>query len=110
MERLTAYTPGITDAYYKHCASCEKAEKCVNNPCVNDYWVCGWRDEYCNRLAAYEDTGLEPEQIGERSMQMLDFVAVMFGMTPTHLRMLIEADRDGRASAEGGIDDGEIER
>ena len=50
----------------------------------------------CNRLAAYEDTGLEPEEIrylGDlREMKR----EIIFGVTAERLKELAEADKAGR--------------
>ena len=49
--------------------------------------------EACDRLAAYEDTGLEPEDIRNQLESMLDAVALYFETTPDRLRELAQADR-----------------
>lgn len=49
--------------------------------------------EVCDRLAAYEDTGLEPEEIRNQLESMLDAVALYFETTPDRLRELAQADR-----------------
>lgn len=56
-ERLTARDEG--EAYFK---------KCFEEPCNGkgqDCCNCNFTEEICERLAAYEDTGLLPEQIRE---------------------------------------------
>ena len=52
--------------------------------------------EVCDRLAAYEETGLEPEEIRNQLESMLDAVALYFETTPDRLRELAQADREGR--------------
>ena len=49
--------------------------------------------EVCDRLAAYEETGLEPEEIRNQLESMLDAVALYFETTPDRLRELAQADR-----------------
>lgn len=51
---------------------------------------------WVDRLAAYEDTGLEPEEIRNQLESMLDAVALYFETTPDRLRELAQADREGR--------------
>ena len=54
----------------------------------------------CNRLAAYEDTGLEPEEINDMALEVatLKTIESMYdGLgNPDHLRDLLQAERDGR--------------
>lgn len=52
--------------------------------------------EVVDRLAAYEETGLEPEEIRNQLKSMLDAVALYFETTPDRLRELAQADREGR--------------
>ena len=51
-----------------------------------------------NRLAAYEDTGLEPEDLKKafNESAILKLAAQALGTTSDHLRDLIQADQDGR--------------
>lgn len=52
--------------------------------------------EVVDRLAAYEETGLKPEEIRNQLESMLDAVALYFETTPDRLRELAQADREGR--------------
>ena len=58
--------------------------------------ACKDRDELKKRLSAYEDTGLEPEEIrylGDlREMKR----EIIFGVTAERLKELAEADKEGR--------------
>lgn len=51
------------------------------------------------RLAAYEDTGLTPEEIKAPFTEdtMINLAAQALGVEPSRLRELAEADKDGRA-------------
>ena len=49
-----------------------------------------------DRLAAYEETGLEPEEIHDQLESMVDAVALFFEISPNRLRELAQADREGR--------------
>lgn len=51
-----------------------------------------------DRLAAYEDTGLEPEDIKQAFTEetALKLAGQSLGITPDHLRELAQADREGR--------------
>lgn len=57
----------------------------------------------CNRLAAYEDTGLEPEEINDMAIEVatLKTIESMYdGLgNPDHLRDLLRAEQDGRLVA-----------
>ena len=50
------------------------------------------------RLAAYEDTGLTPEEIKAPFTEdtMINLAAQALGVEPSHIRELAEADKDGR--------------
>lgn len=54
----------------------------------------------CNRLAAYEDTGLEPEEIAKIKQDVEDgymkSTARRYGIDVSRLRELAQADREGR--------------
>jgi hypothetical protein len=50
--------------------------------------------EIIERLAAYEDTGMEPEEVN--GMVFDNALDIKFGVTLDRLRELAEADRDGR--------------
>ena len=53
-----------------------------------------------NRLSAYEDTGLEPEEINDMALEVatLKTIESMYdGLgNPDHLRDLLQAEKDGR--------------
>ena len=55
---------------------------------------CRVRGSAVGRLAAYEDTGLTPEEI--RGLQFDDALDITLGVSRDRLRALAEADRDGR--------------
>lgn len=48
-----------------------------------------------DRLAAYEETGLEPEEIHDQLESMVDAVALFFEISPNRLRELVRADKGG---------------
>ena len=52
----------------------------------------------CNRLAAYEDTGLEPEDLKKafNETAIIKLAAQALSTTPDHLRDLIKAEKNGR--------------
>lgn len=90
MERYTEKHYG-ENGYYLVCSG-----NCETLNCGD----CGILDKIVDRLAAYEDTGLEPEEV--RSQKEL-FDYLVFDSTPSEdierfkrLRELAEADREGR--------------
>ena len=95
MERLTEWNDEQTrHAYYPRCFE----EPCYGGGCkIND---CPFKTAVCDRLAAYEDTGLTPERCAEfaradaegRYIVMRD--AEQAGVA--RIRELAEADKDGR--------------
>ena len=52
----------------------------------------------CNRLAAYEDSGLEPEDLKKTFNEdaIIKLAAQALNTTPDHLRDLIKAEKNGR--------------
>ena len=64
--------------------------------------------EHADRLAAYEDTGLEPEQItaAVTPESILSLVAQFLGVEPGRLRELAQADREGLVHIIQGPDPG----
>ena len=56
------------------------------------------RNRLLDRLAAYEDTGLTPEEIKAPFTEdaMINLAAQALGVDPSRLRELAEADKDGR--------------
>ena len=97
MERLTEWNGGQNrHAYYPRCFK----EPCYGSGCkIND---CPFETAVCERLAAYEDTGLTPERCAEfaradaegRYIVMRD--AEQEGVA--RLRELAEADKNGRVA------------
>ena len=55
------------------------------------------RQNACEKLAAYEDTGLEPEDIKRafNEAAVLKLAGQALGITPDRLRELAQADREG---------------
>ena len=56
--------------------------------------------QMADRLAAYEDTGLTPEEIKAPFTEdtMINLAAQALGVEPSRLRELAEADKDGRVA------------
>ena len=57
-----------------------------------------YQADFVDRLAAYEDTGLTPEEIKAPFTEdtMINLEAQALGVEPSRLRELAEADKDGR--------------
>ena len=93
MERLTEWNGGQTrHAYYPRCFK----YPCYGNGCkIKD---CPLKIAVCERLAAYEDTGLMPEEIKAPFAEdtMINLAAQALGVEPSRLREIAEADKDGR--------------
>ena len=93
MERLTEWNgEQPRHAYYP---SCFKAP-CYGDGCkIND---CLFETAVCDRLAAYEDTGLTPEEIKAPFTEdtMINLAAQALGVEPSRLREIAEAEKDGR--------------
>ena len=93
MERLTEWNGGQTrHAYYPRCFK----EPCYGSGCkIKD---CPFEIAVCERLAAYEDIGLTPEEIKAPFTEdaMINLAAQALGVEPSRLRELAEADKDGR--------------
>lgn len=95
MERLTEWNGGQTrHAYYPRCFK----EPCYGRGCkIKD---CPFETAVCERLAAYEDTGLEPEavetvKLALAAKHMVDLETL--NNTPiSRLVEFAEADKDGR--------------
>ena len=69
----------------------------------NGYWRVNfsgvqYQADFVDRLAAYEDTGLTPEEIKAPFTEdtMINLAAQALGVEPSRLRELAEADKDGR--------------
>ena len=96
MERLTKWNESsYKHAYYPRCFK----EPCYGSGCkIKD---CPFEIAVCERLAAYEDTGLTPKEVTALG-ELFDY-ALKESKTLTeqltllhHIRELAEADRDGR--------------
>lgn len=83
MERLTKRTPAGVGVL----VDCGEKPRCVGciGPCVA-------QDEANTRLAAYEDTGMEPEETN----QLREFCESATNTTLRHIYELVQAERDGR--------------
>ena len=93
MERLTEWNDEQTrHAYYPRCLE----EPCYGSGCKIK--GCQFEIAVCDRLAAYEDTGLTPEEIKAPFTEdtMINLAAQALGVEPIRLRELAEADKDGR--------------
>ena len=89
MERLTEKHYLAEDHYMKCSEDCNVDMNCVDCPAF---------DKLIERLAAYEDTGLTPEEIKAPFTEdaMIDLAAQELGVEPSRLRELAVADKDGR--------------
>ena len=90
MERLTKWENG--HAYYTRCFE----KPCYGGGCKLE--DCPFETVVCEHLAAYEDTGLTPEEIKAPLTEntMINLAAQALGVEPSRLRELAEADKDGR--------------
>lgn len=95
MERLTEWNGGQTrHAYYPRCFK----EPCYGRGCkIKD---CPFETAVCERLAAYEDTGFEPEavetvKLALAAKHMVD-LETLNNTQISRLVELAEADKDGR--------------
>ena len=89
MERLTEKHYLAEDHYMKCSEDCNVDMDCVDCPAF---------DKLIERLAAYEATGLTPEEIKAPFTEdtMINLAAQALGVEPSRLRELAEADKDGR--------------
>ena len=89
MERLTEKHYLAEDHYMKCSEDCNVDMDCVDCPAF---------DKLIERLAAYEETGLTPEEIKAPFTEdaMINLAAQALGVEPSRLRELAEADKDGR--------------
>ena len=104
MERLTSREPrssglpGVSCAHFRG-GDCEA----VQGRCSDG---CPWEEAAWERLAAYEDTGLEPcdyaamrammDQAEEAKQQLSDVVSILGCSDINHLKELAQAEKDGR--------------
>lgn len=88
MERLTEKYCLAEDHYMKCSEDCNVDMACVDCPAF---------DKLIERLAAYEDTGLTPEEIKAPFTEdtMINLAAQALGVEADRLRELAEADKDG---------------
>lgn len=95
MERLTKRENGHT--HYPGCFE----EPCGGMGCRTE--DCGFKVEICERLAAYEDTGLEPEEVlpkdkaDEIALKLMRLADLESFAPYDRLRELAESDSEGRA-------------
>lgn len=89
MERLTEKHYLAEDHYMKCSEDCNVDMDCVDCPAF---------DKLIERLAAYEETGLTPEEIKAPFTEdaMINLAAQALGVEADRLRELAEADKDGR--------------
>ena len=91
MERLTEKHYLRTDHYMKCSGSCNVDMDCIDCPSF---------ERLVERLAAYEDTGLEPESVEALKLSMIgkeiSEITEFDGLPIDRLRELAEADKDGR--------------
>ena len=92
MERLTEWNDEQTrHAYYPRCFK----GPCYGNGCKID--GCPFEAAVCDRLAAYEDTGLTPAEVHSISVEWCAMMSVLNSIgSYDRLRELSEADKDGR--------------
>lgn len=86
MERLTEKHYLGTDHYMKCSGNCNVDMDCIDCPSF---------DRLVERLAAYEDTGLEPEQC-ENAKAIIESAFSDDTSKAERIRELLKADRDGR--------------
>lgn len=93
MERLTEKHYLGTDHYIKCSGNCNVDMDCIDCPSF---------DRLVERLAAYEDTGLEPEEVltknkaDEIALKLMRLADLESICSYTRLRELAEADKDRR--------------
>nr|DAK86175.1 MAG TPA: hypothetical protein [Caudoviricetes sp.] len=91
MERLTEKHYLGTDHYMKCSGSCNVDMDCIDCPSF---------DRLVERLAAYEDTGLEPESVEALKLSMMgkaiSEITEFDGLPIDRLRELAKADKAGR--------------
>ena len=90
MERLTEWNGGQTrHAYYPRCFE----EPCYGEGCkIKD---CPFETAVCERLAAYEDTGLTPDQV-VNSKTIIELAFADDTSKAEQIRKLVAADDEGR--------------
>ena len=98
MERLTvrseqtSHENGICCTHFRGPECLEVGGNCAMN--------CKWEEAAWSRLAAYEDTGLTPEEVERSKLEIeagcVKAIARTYGIDINCLRKLAEADKDGR--------------
>ena len=77
----------------------------IFHECHGTCGTCDGANCYCigpmvDRLAAYEDTGLEPEEIDDvataAKLMAKSKIVSCFGVDADHIRELVQAEQDGR--------------
>lgn len=90
MERLTKTHYISGNGHYMACSE-------LNSCCDKECSTCNHLDEIVERLAAYEDTGLEPEEVTALQKDWSELCTVIGECGGIdRLRELAEADKDGR--------------
>lgn len=93
MEQLTEKHYLAEDHYMKCSGNCHGDIDCIDCPAF---------DRLVERLAAYEDTGLMPEEVlpkdkaDEIALKLMRLADLESICSYTRLRELVEADKDGR--------------
>ena len=97
MERLTNRSDD--GQAFMNCEECEASwcKKSGNHKTACTAIYC--RNRLKDRLAAYEDTGLEPEEIKDNMEMFRAYRHICAGHEPEHIRDLLQAERDGRLVA-----------
>ena len=101
MERLTSREPRISGMPGVCCTHFEGGDcQAIQGYCADG---CAWEEAAWERLAAYEDTGLEPEEVAERLrtckelVQIFERADLYNGIGPIeHICELSQAEKDGR--------------
>lgn len=98
MERLTKHSKqtshenGICCTHFRGPECLEVGGNCAMN--------CKWEEAAWSRLAAYEDTGLTPEEVERSKLEIeagcVKAIARTYGIDINRLRKLAEADKGGR--------------
>lgn len=88
MERLTKTHYISGNGHYMACSE-------LNSCCDKECSTCNHLDEIVERLAAYEDTGLEPEQC-ENAKIIIESAFSDDASKAERIRELLKADKDGR--------------
>lgn len=90
MERLTEWNESShKNAYYPRCFK----EPCYGGGCkIKD---CPFETAVCERLAAYEDTGLTPDQV-VTAKNIIDIAFADDTSKAERIRKLVAADDEGR--------------